>query len=250
MTNKDLPQRITEWIKTQGFPLEMRVAQAFELKGISADHTRVYMDPDEGVMREIDIVAYFDQGDLNLHVIVECKVSVDKPWIIFSTGRPMFVPQRSILTLAHTPKAVSRLKGVVDPVVYDSPLLRLEGRHGYNLVQAFKDTKSSKDLAFAALRTVTKAAVVTARDIGKAGHVVSYLPAIVVEGQLFECYMENGELAVKLIERGKLLVRRQDHVGNVLLVHVVTANSVGSFVDDCLTTADALFQRTRHLYKK
>jgi hypothetical protein len=176
------------WVGTQGYPLEMRVSQAFEDQGIHTDHTRVYEDPDEGTYREIDVIAYIDSDLLSLHIVVECKVSHDMPWVIFSTEGSMFRSDSSLLAVPCTLplyKLPDFHSILYDPNIYRSPLLNIEDhRHGYNVVQAFKDSKQSKDLAFAALRTVIKAATTLARRTGeRSDELIFYMPIIVVDGR-------------------------------------------------------------------
>jgi hypothetical protein len=53
VVDEGLDQRLVKWLSTQGYPLEMRVARAFEAPRIWADHTRLYVDPAEKVLREL-----------------------------------------------------------------------------------------------------------------------------------------------------------------------------------------------------
>src|SRR5436309_14473721 len=88
-----LEQRVRSWLKAQGYPLEMRVAEILRASGAGWDHGRVYHDQVTGKPREIAVVGYFDlweKPEFSIHLVFECKHTRDKPWILFSTANPMF----------------------------------------------------------------------------------------------------------------------------------------------------------------
>ena len=51
----DLEKRVADWLKTQGYPLEMRVASALREVGFDVSQSEYYNDPDTQTSREIDV---------------------------------------------------------------------------------------------------------------------------------------------------------------------------------------------------
>lgn len=82
--------RVRDWLRGQGYPLEMRVAQCFMDAGFDVIQSAVYEDPQEGKSREIDVRTQYwapiHKGDFQSFVTVgcdiECKLSADKPWVL------------------------------------------------------------------------------------------------------------------------------------------------------------------------
>jgi len=88
--HSELEIKIVNWLESQGYPLEMIVALAFEKAGISVSSSEYYEDPGSGEPREIDVSASrrYLIGKHNLFDTscqIECKLSRDKPWIVFTS---------------------------------------------------------------------------------------------------------------------------------------------------------------------
>src|SRR5690349_16372918 len=109
-------ERVKSWVKTQGYPLEMRVAEILRSSGAFWDHGRVYDDPMTGKFREIDLVGYFDfweKPEFCVHLVFECKHSKDKPWILFSTSGPMFTKEAYVASMPATLEASHYMAALV-----------------------------------------------------------------------------------------------------------------------------------------
>lgn len=83
----DLDSKILEWLEKHGYPLEMRVAQAFQQAGFEVSCSEYYLDPEKDKPREIDVIAgmsdVFGGVIFQVAFIIECKSSKEKPWICF-----------------------------------------------------------------------------------------------------------------------------------------------------------------------
>ena len=77
---KDIKKKISDWLKTQGYPLEMHVASALRNTGFDVQIAHYYSDPENGTIREIDVVASYPEytGALDVSFVIECKVSKKK----------------------------------------------------------------------------------------------------------------------------------------------------------------------------
>lgn len=55
------------------FGFEMKVVKALRLEGFSCSHSGTYRDPITDKVRQYDIRAQKDRGDLTVAIAVECK---------------------------------------------------------------------------------------------------------------------------------------------------------------------------------
>lgn len=83
----ELDKKVEKWILKNGYPFEMKVAQAFKSEGFHVSQSILYKDNDLNKYREIDIIAHTNKLVngvwINLTYVVECKKSTDKPWVVF-----------------------------------------------------------------------------------------------------------------------------------------------------------------------
>ena len=92
MNDEPLKSKIHSWLQKQGFPLELKVAKAFQGNGFSVLQSSYYTDFEEQKPRETDVIArlysHFEPPDsefineLETYAVIECK-STDKPWVCF-----------------------------------------------------------------------------------------------------------------------------------------------------------------------
>lgn len=88
--SESLESKVLDWLKKQGYSLEMRVAQTFKQVGFEVSHFENYLDPESNDLREIDVVASIKHQvgeiDISARLFVECKY-LRKPWVIFISPR-------------------------------------------------------------------------------------------------------------------------------------------------------------------
>ena len=111
MTDKkdlELEKKIIEWLNSQGYPLEMAVAQLFRNSGFWVIQSDFYEDKESGKKREIDIVAHVSKQSevllplnfgFSVGCCVECKLGKDKPWLLLTSK---VLPRYDIRDLAIT----------------------------------------------------------------------------------------------------------------------------------------------------
>ena len=83
---KSIEVRVHEWLAKEGYPLEFRAATAFKHAGFDVVRGWYVDGEPGGKRREIDLVAT-DRGPgrlIGVDIVVECKWSGDKPWVVFS----------------------------------------------------------------------------------------------------------------------------------------------------------------------
>lgn len=247
----ELTDKISNWLKEQGYPLEMAIAQVLHSRAFYVRQSDYYTDPDSGESREIDVIGskQWDMDNIlcRVSLVIECKTSRDKPWLLFgSDGDPLAdrarVVQRSSSLAGKI--LLSQLRD--NPAIAALPLFQVADIHGYGLTQAFT---SGNDAAYKAVMAASKAAHSighAANEVPEPAGVLSQrrhyaeilFPTVVVGGKLFRCTMDKqtGNLELKDIPRG-VLVWKNPVVGYPhSIVHIVTEDDFPSFVDDAYRT--------------
>src|SRR5258708_1417641 len=151
----DLKNAVEAWLAKQGFPLEMTVAAEFRKAGFSVIQSDFYEDPTTKTQREIDVVAhlqtYVAQQLIRISFVVECKVSRDKPWVLFTSDSAALAEPASVAQRAASMFGRQFLFELCHSThIQNLPFFRQPARPGYALVQALRDA-GAKDLSYEAL---------------------------------------------------------------------------------------------------
>lgn len=222
MTNqKELPDKIIDWLGSQGYPLEMKVASAFQEVGLSVLQSTYYKDPETKKKREFDVVArsqgeWVDYFILTIQFAISCKKADRHPWIVFTgDGRASDLKTRSNL-LVPSPGAdrVRRSLWRI-PDYHDQKLLHRPLGLGYGITEAFT---SGADMPYEALMSTINFADASINDLGfqekpkkneqkVALYSVFTVPIVVISGKLFEVKLqEDGNLDLQEVSRSIVAV--------------------------------------------
>lgn len=213
--SKDLVSRVKKWLdKESGYPLEMTTAAALASAGFEIVQGDYFPDDKKDVLRELDVTGYIAHSDSGIQIsvalLVECKSSLDKPWLLFTSSGSypanLAVVRRS--TNEQGQRVLNKLQ--FDLSVQKSPLFCLPSRCGYALSVAMRKP-GDKDPAYDALMGVCTSSL---GHIGRLEEVVYPKvvpfdwPMIVIKAPLLECYLDsNGAVTVKEIDKGTLIWR-------------------------------------------
>jgi Holliday junction resolvase len=246
--SENLDKRLRDWLESQGYPLEMAVSRVFQKYGFHTLQSEYYSDPESGAVREIDVVAYSQHGvhgmTCRITFTIECKVSREKPWILFTSemvhlANPAKVAQRAASILGH--RFLHKLAHRKE--VHDLAIFQLKNRSGYSLTQAFT---SGQDITYTAATSVAKASLAQAIEADQSTRLQMpaceiVFPIIVIDGKLFECYFgEDSQVVLSEISSGILIWRnpmvRMPHT----IIQVLTLASLEKFVSDARTSTEFL----------
>lgn len=257
MADKEIPleQKITNWLDTQGYPLEMRVAQAFQSADARVIQSEYYVDGTSGETREIDVVASWqdDIDDILVRVllVIECKTSKDKPWILFVSDKarlapPARVAQRAVSGLGR----VALRKLSQEKTVQALSLFQLPKHPGYSLTQAFT---SGNDVCYSAATSVANAAAASASEpdsqktrLRRLDILEIIFPVVVTEARLFAASLDESLALSVREEKSGVLLWRNPLLGRPhTIIHVVTAAALPEFVASAKDSAEKLLTMCR-----
>jgi len=159
----DLQTNVTEWLSKQGFPLEFATAKALADQGFRTDQGAYVPDPKTGVLREIDVIASSETSregiTFRTSVVVECKWSKDKPWVVFTSASARPSAEEWIAYTVASPFGEAVMfKLADDPTLQELHRKVQPVRFGFAGRQAFTE-KNEKDQFYQAVQGVVAASV-------------------------------------------------------------------------------------------
>lgn len=262
---KDLKTKVTEWVKQEGFPFEMRVARAFQKAGFLVNQSDYYKDPTTSVNREVDVTAlmnfYIKPIVIRVEFLVECKSSKDKPWVVFCGEQEKLEGPAWVVHRFASRGGSQILREYAHRKEFQSlAFFRLRAPVGYGLRQAFSG--KGEDVAYNAMACVSSAARAAADYFRNDPEPLKLLefqfPVIAIEGRLFECRLnENEETEMREVPFATLLWNNPIATAVHTVIDVRTEASIGSFAVECCQSMHRLVEllsekdlRTRLLRKR
>lgn len=246
--SETLHSSVLDWVKGQGYPLEMRVAQTFEQVGFEVSQSQRYLDPSTDELREIDVVAslncQYDAITIAITLFIECKYSEDKPWVVFTSSRhldPLSYFSRVLRDKYDVYEWQSQkgLQGrltakILSTLPRDNPnfdFFCMPQHVGYSLVQALRK-QDARDNAYTATMQVNNCVEANDVEVEKVYQesIQDYereveqkrnskfsvycnigFPIVVLQGHLFECHLDSkNEIAVPEIFEGIVILGSKD----------------------------------------
>ena len=258
---KSIEVRLQEWLEKEGYPLEFCAAAAFRRAGFNVVRGWYVDGEPGGKRREIDLLA-MDRApgcQMGVDVVVECKWSGDKPWVVFSCEDPLPPALRTDLAIG-TDMACSCLvaaatMGEITKLDVFSPLKRtvFGGR------QAF--TKGN-DLFYEAITsTVSKTCAIADQfkqvepeDLKSLlTNAMVVLPVIVIDARLFEvsCDSKTAEITSCEVSEARVAWQGSKEWPSCAFVDIVVAAHLDQYarqrfsdvreIIHCLTDMTSMF---------
>lgn len=235
MNELELKKKVDEWLNSQGYPLEMKIAQAFAKKEFDVLQPYHFPDPETNTLRETDLVVRCTDhvGLLQLFFVIECKKS-DKPWVMISSENNSYNRLHSFAFMSD--KSLDAVAENLDSML-ELPWYKRSNRIGYGITQAFT---SGNDICFKAMMSATKGAVsYFSHDIKKeVTNGFSFVfPIIILDGHLFESHLDqNGKTQTEALNSGHILFNIPLGKVSGKTVRIITLERVESLVEeiDCM----------------
>ena len=227
-------EKVRDWLKMQGYPLEMRTASAFRRAGFEIRQSSYYLDPETGNPREIDVLAMDPDflGVVGISFVVECKATKG-PWVLLCSTD--VIGFNRLFAFAVTSKdGRAALSDHFEELHKKLAWLRKDDLTGYAIRQAF----SQNDVAYAAAMGVAKASDNHVREFARKFGFA--FPVIVIDGPLIRCSLdENDQVHLEETDQGEFLFHGATK-GISTCIRVVTAASLPAFAMEAKQVADQL----------
>jgi hypothetical protein len=119
---------------------------------------------------------------------------------------------------------------------------------GHGLTQAFT---RGKDIAYDVLSSVIKASIYYTKRADHKGKPRCELafPVVVLDGNMLECYVDEGEIKVKQITQGLIHWRSLNPSHAFSFIHIITLDKVDHFTQKAQITADNLLHEDDNMLK-
>jgi hypothetical protein len=275
---KDLKPKLHQWLKKNGYPLEMRVARAMTRAGFSVTQSDYFQDTNElgaKVWRECDVTAQkgyiYHRVDPvvagarvnllhDLLLVCECKNNAQgtRPWIVF-TDRLHFdmrAPRDAYLPHPMTSLANQYLRTLAIEYKLQRPALYAPGPHGYAASCAIignneQSRNHNEDGAYKAITKVLSGARAAIENLPTVYHVFRIaIPVVVVTAPLYECYLdENTE--TQLEERDEMTILWRNPAVGVpeAAVHVIREKALPTFIEKVTALSNETHRHEPELLK-
>jgi hypothetical protein len=250
----DLSAQVRDWLSKEGMPFEMEVATRLQHRGFSVTQGAYYIDETTRKSREVDVIASTSRWlktpnvTLTLRLVIECKYSRDKPWVLLTSqrsDRASIVGTDSSRVFADD-NGRALLSNLKAEDVKNSLFLTGRSASGYGAVTAFKKKDSATDEAYAAPLAVAKAAQTIGKTDAKpgpfstlAGHIrcLVTVPCVVIDGSLFTAALaEERTITIKQIPSGRLLLKNPEVGTSESVIDLVTMSGLAAYVSGLNST--------------
>jgi len=250
MPKPELKDKIAEWLNTQGYPLEMKVAAALRKKGFEVIQSFYYEDENEGKLREIDVVASKHLLNCIIYFVIECKKSSKNHWILFSSGDIIDQFDANSMFCYMSEGARSLLYDYdIDGVELESiPWHNKNGRIAYSAADFNKD-KNANGATYKAIMSVSNASQfieyinikdtinpVNSRPKQKECFI---FPVIIFEGKLFECFLQNNTTELEEIYEAFYFHSPQLKYKSGTYIRILSADRLEKFCEE----ADQIYNK-------
>lgn len=246
----DINSKLMEWLNRHGYQLEMKLGKKMKEANFFTRNSVYYIDQDSNKFREIDVISQYKEhtGLLNIFFVFECKSSKSNPYVLFTSEDTLHY-RNKLFSFSYNSEESRDFLIEKDDEIENIPWLNKEGRIGYNFVQGFKDNQSD---TYQAVTGVLKASKYILNSIRFSDAYNFVFPIILVEGELFECYLDvNSETRFEEIQRGFLLedISIEDSYSPCILV--MKYDFLDSFLEEAYKLTEELSNLTKsEIYKK
>jgi hypothetical protein len=210
-TTHPILEKVKDWLQSEGYPLEFRTAHTFQAEGIDALQGLYVRESENSPPREVDVLARMrfsaDRIHFEVGIVVECKWSRDKPWVIFTASRTTMAASACVAqtigsslgeAVMHCLAASANLQSL--------DLFSSRERNGFGGRRAFAKEKDADHFYSTVQAVVSKASgyAYDADENRKTSEMPRWgrvaFPMIVLDGELFEAYYDPNSNDVQLKE--------------------------------------------------
>lgn len=238
---------LKKWIFKNGYPFEMKVASLFQEKGFNLTQSILYKDNDLNKYRELDIIAYYGKlvngVSFNFSFVIECKKSIDKPWLVFKNDNLINSKLNRFKPFA-TKNAELLIDNIGKSKDYELNYLFPETNNsGYNVVIAYKD---KSDLAYSSSLSLLKACGYIRDKFNKSKlkQCNFYNPLIIIEGDLYDVRFNGSEeVDFDLVDSSSFMNTKILNDEDSSVITIASSKKLDKFIDELKKNIDFFFQK-------
>lgn len=194
--------KVLEWLRTTGYPLELRIGSQLQLAQWHVNYGRRYSDAESGKNRELDIHALVaaihpKTASIFFSLCIECKTS-SKPWVALSGDRTLGnagLQEIAMGPLSEMTLIAARSEKVPLPPLFPSTtpvvggvIQAFGGQDEGSPVSPYAALMQARSAAFALDASYFKTAKVVSNDLTTTG---IFLPIVVFDGTLLRYSIQN-----------------------------------------------------------
>jgi hypothetical protein len=257
--SEQLKEKLLKDLKETGFPLEMEISKHLQTENWSVTNGSYYIDKDENKGREIDIIARVHRSaevykELSLEVvfslIMEIKKSEQHPWVFFTS--PINGPVENLIPKKYQFSGFSTEPHRINRVLRKNTI-KIKERVGRSFYQGFTKNGGRDDI-YKALSGVTKATqhfidTSTAKGDTSGDRLLhSFEPVIVIQGKLFEAFLQRGELILEesnYIQTFFNYLSPNYSTNSRNIIHVITKEYLHEFITEHKESLNSFFEDLR-----
>ncbi|RHW38166.1 hypothetical protein D1B31_15460 [Neobacillus notoginsengisoli] len=200
----DIKEKLLKDIKKTGYPFELTLHNKLIKNDWKVIANAYYIDKDEKKGREIDFIASnhiseYINGELleiAFYLIIEVKKATDKPWVIFTVKNRDRFSKLLPLKLNYT-ETVFEIQGQGIYSAFHKNGTKVHDSWGKSFYEGFSGNGGRDDI-YKALSGSVKALIHfketnSYSDFFTERLISYYEPIVVIEGQLFESWLDNNE---------------------------------------------------------
>ena len=236
MKAMSLQNSVKEWLKKQGYPLELRVAAAFRGAGFDVVQSTYLKDIESDKFREVDVLATMQYQVANgwwMHVsfTIECKgAATDKPWLVFTSDQHDI---DDLFWLNWFPKVgVDGMAGALllnrRTELFPMVFFNKSDKIGHSVTEALSN---GKDNAYCAIMKAIGSAqsllTLSERRIKPRFRIVEFaFPMVVTSAKLFGVHLDDsGEICLETVDNVVVPLRQWPPS----VARIITQNHVQDF---------------------
>jgi hypothetical protein len=207
---KDIRDKVSEWLSNEGYPLEFFSAGTFHSNGFYVRQRYYVQDLHSDSPREIDVLAEItsfspEPSFLRICYVVECKWSGDKPWAVFTSRHHQIAESACIAQTIGSEVGEAILWSLAgDKAFHSLNTFSTPETPGFNGRQVFS---KSNDVFYSAMQSVASAANSLAKEYNRSNRslqdtlhaAVIIFPVIVLDGLLYKVSFNetNGQIELE-----------------------------------------------------
>lgn len=241
----DEKKNIIKEINKTGFPLELRVSKFLQDNGFHVANNLYYIDQDEGKGREIDLRALknyeYKAGGKSYFIrhclLIECKRSAKKPWVVFSSPQSIYDRNFFFLQCRGVKKDIKWVDTIVPVKMGEIHPFSMHELRGRSFFEPFKNIDGGVTIYKSLITSVKAAIAMRNNEFGARakGNVCIYYPIIIFDGKLYEAYLDEKN-KIKTQEVDTVIVsfyyESLKYKDERFLVPIVTERYLSSFCSD------------------